>query len=256
MTDTRFASMTSANVKMMRAQEHLASLEQELAAFRQEITCPVRRECERDSLQQLWIVDEELPSPSYRFSLFIGDFLYNTRAALDHLVWDLVIASGNIPTRGNAFPLCDTPEEWSRVHPRRLQGVENEMLIQIRESQPCFGKYPFRNRRLAQLNELGNIDKHRRFNLTMTATDGGFWLPGLPSPDDTFIHTGAIRSGTVLARCPGAYFDVDFRPLIGIAFSDGIAAGENAYQVLVAIREVTRLTLDQFQRFLPRVVTA
>jgi hypothetical protein len=238
MEQTQFASMTSANVKLMRAQEHLASLEMELDSFRKNTSCPVARR----------------PSPSYRFSLYIGDYLYNTRAALDHLVWDLVIASGNQPTRRNAFPLFDDPARWERLHKQRLQGVEDSVRTVIKDCQPCFGSNSFRNRNLFLLEELSNIDKHRRFNLTTAATEGGFWVPGIASHRGTFIHQGGIRSGTILARCPAAYTEVDFAPALGIAFSDGLASGESVYQVLIDIREVTRLTVERFREYLPRVV--
>jgi len=250
-----FASMTSANVKMWRAQEHLESLEKGLDGFRKTALCPTIRHCEIDTRQQVWVVDQDLTTPSHEFSWFIGDFLYNTRAALDHLVWDLVLSCGNQPTRRNAFPLFDSPARWERLHKHRLAGVDDEIRAEIKDCQPCFGTYQFRNRHLFLLEELSNIDKHRRFNLTTAATDGGFWLPhGLPSPDGTFIHQGGIKRGTILARCPAEYMDVDFGPILGVAFSDGVAATESVYQVLIAIREVTRLTLDRFRQFLPRIV--
>jgi hypothetical protein len=255
LAEERFASMTSANVKMWRAQEHLESLEKELEAFRKSTDCPMWRECEIDTRQQLWIVDGDLPAPSYRFSLYTGDFLYNTRAALDHLVWDLVISCSNYPTRRNAFPLFDSPQRWERLHEQRLAGINDEIRAEIRDCQPCFGTNPFRNRHLFLLEELCNIDKHRRFNLTTAATDGGFWLPdGLPSPEGAFVHEGGIERGTILSHCPSEHMDVDFGPILGIAFSDGVAAGESVYQVLIAIREVTRMTLDRFKPFLPKVV--
>jgi hypothetical protein len=254
MAAERFASMTSANVKSWRAQEHLESVEKELEGFRKSTHCPMFRHCQLDTREQCWTVDGDLPTPSHRFSLYIGDFLYNMRASLDHLVWDLVISCGSDPTRRNAFPLFDSVERWARLQDARLAGITNEDIrAVIKDCQPCFGRNPFRNRHLFLLEELGNVDKHRRFNLTTSATDGGFWMPGLPTPDGTFVHEGGIERGTVLARCSSEHADVDLAPILGVAFSDGVAAGESVYQVLIAIREVTRMTLDRFTAFLPRV---
>lgn len=175
MAEPRFASMTNANVKMMRAQEHVEAFERDLDEFRKSAHCAVVGQCEMDTRQQVFFADEVEGPPAYRLSFYLGDGLYNMRAALDHLVWDLVISCGGYPDNRNSFPLCEDPNDWRRYKSGRLGGITDANIrAEIRACQPCFGSNAFRNRHLWLLEELSNIDKHRHFNLMTMATEGAF----------------------------------------------------------------------------------
>ncbi len=102
--------------------------------------------------------------PPTEWSLIAGDFVQNVRAALDHLVWQLVLANGETPTPGNAFPIfSNRPSkdrglsamgaDGHRARPARFRSGR-ELSSRMRDRA---GKASV----LAGLAELSNEDKHR-----------------------------------------------------------------------------------------------
>src|SRR5260370_38852808 len=55
----------------------------------------------------LWL--EVVRPPPPEISLTLGDCLHDFRSALDHLMWQLVLATGGQPTASTQFPIF-----WSR----------------------------------------------------------------------------------------------------------------------------------------------
>lgn len=54
--------------------------------------------------------------------MVIGDAVHNARAALDHLVWQLVLAAGNTPNRRTGFPVAEDDRNFRRAA-SALRGV-------------------------------------------------------------------------------------------------------------------------------------
>lgn len=104
-----------------------------------------------------WILKSEPPVVPSDLSALIGDMLYNFRSALDHMIWQLVLANGEKPSIQNQFPIFDSPSEYKRAKNRRLQGVRKDAISVIDRYQPINED----KIALAHLNSLGNIDKHR-----------------------------------------------------------------------------------------------
>ena len=106
--------------------------------------------------------------PPVGWSLIVGDFVQNLRAALDHLVWQLVRANGQQPGRSIAFPIFDQEPPMRRGHRERerwkamTRGVHPAALRFIERLQPYSpgGDGPSRNV-LTALRKLSNEDKHR-----------------------------------------------------------------------------------------------
>jgi len=98
------------------------------------------------------------------FSLAIGDFVHNLRSALDHLAWQLVIASPpNSPGRETAFPIWITNTPKQAANRLKLLGLfRPDIVIAINSYQPYqrSASNPASDP-LHILSELDNIDKHR-----------------------------------------------------------------------------------------------
>lgn len=105
--------------------------------------------------------------------LIAGDALQCMRSSLDYLVWELVEANGGTPDRQNAFPISLSETYYKReVDGRqRLRGMRPEAATRIDLLQPY--RLPAEQRKgspLALLDELANINKHRRVLLTNLQT--------------------------------------------------------------------------------------
>jgi len=119
--------------------------------------------------------------PHHELAVLAGELAHDVRSALDQLVSELVLENGNIPNRGNQFPLYDSRSRWERdVFDRGGGGVECDYCgVTENRSSPLFGlsdahvkviensqafNFP-KDKRAAHefslLRELSNIDKHR-----------------------------------------------------------------------------------------------
>src|ERR1700752_1107379 len=122
--------------KVQRASRHLEAPPAAIRPFVESEPKPYRFVSKVDvesSRYLLRVVIER--EPPIEWSLILGDFVQNLRAALDPLVWQLVRANGIEPTRRTAFPIFDQPpsrkrrqgewEKWNAmlkgVHPGALR---------------------------------------------------------------------------------------------------------------------------------------
>jgi hypothetical protein len=111
------------------------------------------------------------PIPAY-FSLIAGDFLQNLRSVMDYLVWQLIVANGNVPHKtSTGFPVCKSHADWEKASARKINGASQEAMKLLETLQP----YP--NRRngdiplpMEVLDELTNENKHRQLLFTSLAT--------------------------------------------------------------------------------------
>lgn len=101
-----------------------------------------------------------------RVGLLVGDTVQDLRSALDYLVFAL---SGG--QRGTQFPIDDRESDFL-VHrdgtgkrSPLLAGLDDATKERIRELQPFVDSK--KNRWLAHLRDLSNIDKHRHLNVVM-----------------------------------------------------------------------------------------
>ncbi len=94
--------------------------------------------------------------------LSLGDFVYNLRSGLDQLAWQLCLSGGGDPGRDTMFPIYEKEDAKSEeLFQKRVKGMPPDAIAIIRELQPYKRSASYRQHPLWQLNELGNIDKHR-----------------------------------------------------------------------------------------------
>lgn len=142
----------------------------------------------RLKLQQAWRHRQKLgeaiatewrpgePRPLH-FGVILGDFLHNLRGVLDHVIWQLVLLNGNEPTRANAFPICDTQEDFDKLAKRNLRGLTDDQRALVQEYQPYRLGDEARRHFLAVLRDLSNTDKHQFVHPTDVVSEGSEPVP-------------------------------------------------------------------------------
>lgn len=117
-----------------------------------------RQDPDSDWFVMTFHILEPLP---IRLGIIFGDMLNNLRGALDHLVWQLVLANGERPTSGNSFPVVRDVRQWPRSRQSKLKGVSDRCADGIKETQPFQSGRQAPFHWLALLNKMNNINKHR-----------------------------------------------------------------------------------------------
>ena len=170
------------NAKIDRASGQVSALNVDIDEFCLNIKRSIVLEIDRDVGEQTWFYRGATPEVPVEWSIRAGEILYNLRSALDHLVWQLVVANGQKPSRANQFPILDEEAQWTKHSTQnKLKGVEDECKKRIRflqpfnpmlqlpingQLRPCYAPV-FRT-----LRDLSNIDKHRHLNLILVGMDG------------------------------------------------------------------------------------
>ena len=173
---------TSAVAKIERASsavEGLSADAQKLCgAIQQSIVCETVDEAD---IKQ-WVYRGKRPVVPVSWSVQTGEILYNLRSALDHIVWKLVCANAQTPSRKNQFPIADDADAW-KAYCRRgaLDGISDRARAAIEYAQPfnpmlvlptTEGDRPIDAQVFRILRDLCNIDKHRHLHLIVSKTDG------------------------------------------------------------------------------------
>ena len=228
----------SFQAKLLWARQHLDGLRQDIFAFHQQEPCAVVHGFDRETGKHIWRVDGPPKLPQKSISLRLGDLLYNWRGALDHLAWSLVLANGNSPTERTCFPIVNSANDWNSTRvQRQVAGMHPQAIKEIEEFQPYNSECPYStNELLGLLNRLGNVEKHRHFNLTVASIGR---LCALSVEDhcltEKFIHQGPVEDGTVVASCISA-LNISFIAMFEPAFGQGgIAAGEGVDELMLKI---------------------
>jgi len=158
--------------KWTRAQAHLNRLSDEIfGVFPLNKTWPVRTEPDRSGLEYRFYVGE-LPrvEPDWAFSA--GEIMFNLRAALDYLAYELHLRRfrGRLP-RGvegtTQFPIYDRLDDFRRNF-HRIKELSRRDQRALEHLQPYVARRDqWHNARfwLSRLNALHNVDKHRKLHL-------------------------------------------------------------------------------------------
>lgn len=147
--------------KLARTQQHLDELDDEITAFVEGAPYSISYERKPDGTDHIWRVHVR-EQPPLALGSIVGDFLQNTRSALDHLIWQLAILSGKeTPNRNTAFPVCDTEGIFRAKGTRKkVADLNKEYRAAVEWLQPFQIGGAARNHWLWHLNELSRVDKH------------------------------------------------------------------------------------------------
>ena len=124
--------------KLARAEEEINELTKELSSF-----CEgQRRNTRMVEYPESKRINLEFHGPTpvipLSYSIQIGEIAYNLRSALDHLVWQLVLANYKEPSRSNEFPILRDEMAYNRAIKRKLAGVRSHIQAKIRQVQRPF----------------------------------------------------------------------------------------------------------------------
>ena len=157
--------------KLDRADEHLLALNEEIPQFLETEPFEMRAELDVERRRYSVLLDVR-KQPPLRWATIAGDFVQNTRAALDHLVWALVLLNGEEPSRRNQFPILDQPPATAKQHrhwAQALAGTDDTAKNLIELAQPYQREDGPEHHVLHGLRDMSNTDKHRTLLVTATA---------------------------------------------------------------------------------------
>lgn len=231
-------------LKTARAREQLdAFRDEQLAYFRREPYYTVSKfEPERGEYVIRYRVIEPPPP---RLSVLIGDVVHNLSSTLEHLAWQLVIASGNDPIeRVTGFPIFESQPNYAKLAPAMVQGIKPEFVTEIERLQP-YNREPPESDPLAVLRYLWNRDKHRLLVTTNAfVKDAVFGVRALRDIDLGMALTlspHVIEDGAEFAAIPATVtgpdpqVDVKGHGRVDVAFAEGSVTGLSVVDVLSGV---------------------
>jgi hypothetical protein len=177
--------------KLERAAVHLGSLRQQVAAYRAADPYEVAPEPTGTPGLTAYRLHIRQRVP-VEISTIVGDIVHNLRSALDSLAYEMALRHVGQPLnreqeKASAFPVCETPErfdKWFTTNKRdAMYGPDERRAFRIVQpfaiaeaaGDPAAyaGTYRWDDKR--RLNELSNLDKHRRLAVLGWGHDIMFW---------------------------------------------------------------------------------
>ena len=150
---------SNARSKVKRADEHIDELNRVLDLFLQTAFYRFGVEKRADTSQFLLKYQITTAVPRDDIALILGDVIHNLRAALDHMIWELVSRCNGTPTGELYFPVCETRAKLKKAINNgqiKVLGADIADLI-LNYIKP----YKRGNNLLFALHSLDIIDKHR-----------------------------------------------------------------------------------------------
>ena len=192
----------------------------------------------------------DVPAP---ICLIAGDAIYNMRASLDQLVWSLARLTG-IPKR-TAFPIIDGPVLTTsklKTFNERLVGVPMGAICEIDALQPYHRGAAYKTHPLWRLDEICNLDKHRR--IPANGSMAVLRFPNLP-PEE--IASGVVTIETTddgyIVSVPITLkhkLDLDTTMHFSLNFGGDISGISESFQGLIQIYKfIAESVLPRFARF-------
>jgi hypothetical protein len=229
--------------KFERADEHIRVLEDEMALWLAEEADRIEEEFDPQIGERRYWLDPR-PCPP-KWSLIIGDALYNLRSCLDHMVWQLVLANGGQPGRHTSFPIVATAHRFHHVGRSALAGVSDEACELVEAAQPYHPPDLRETETLWHLHELHNEDQHRHLGVYAVGQSA---LSHPEELDIARIHFGILDGRTELLAVRVAGPRVRLKPqhFLDVAFARRDRHGHplEVWRLLVdAGMEITALAL-------------
>jgi hypothetical protein len=250
------ASLDSVKLKVIRAAEHLKSLEGEAIRYFAGNPGSIVTETEDKSGRIILRFVAVTPVPAI-VPIIVGDAIQNLRSALDYLVWELVLAAKNVPTEKNMFPICTSPEAFKdQIARGRLTGIAPDALTEIETLQPHYYGQKCEGAPIRVIDAFCNINKHRRVLLTVlavhvartqiTSSESGTSVQEILSPR---YHDAEIAVGPVPSKA-GETVEMKGDFISFITFDEGAAKGMDISGVLNQLWHfVDKALLPKFEKF-------
>ena len=155
MQDHRTApSLNHAFARVNRATDHLSELKKNLVPLE-------ALGNESESSNTILLLSMPMPEPGLippLVSILVGEIVYNLRAALDYLIYELAFLDSGVRQEKTQFPICEWPKSWGTKHTQEdmLRGLSDTHKGDIKLLQP-FSSCEW----TGKLQALSNPDKHK-----------------------------------------------------------------------------------------------
>ena len=164
--------MNSINSKINRALDLFEGINNEYAEWKNLTPYKTITECNDERTTFILGVKFTLEPPVTKWSLIIGEILFNLRCALDHLVYNLAVSDSQINPPHNEkklmFPVSEKEVDFEKSVKRGLlRGLNQENIDFIKSVQPFNSSIDTNLHPLAVLSKLNNIDKHRYLQIAV-----------------------------------------------------------------------------------------
>ena len=207
-------TLDGCRAKVDRARLHIAELAESVRTFTDRAPYRVRGEVNETTNEVVFIAeaDPEFASVPIDLPLIAGEVAHQLRSALDHLVWQLVVANTGQPPEGtkSGFPIFQNAAGYAARAPAMIAGVSVEAAIRIEAAQPYNAGPDAARTLLWVVHELNNTDKHRIIPVTTTYSFVGhvrmFTRDGPPVdilPPQVEVRE-PLHDGMEIARVPSA----------------------------------------------------
>ena len=265
------ASLDGIRERLRWAQRHIHALDSDIRDW-QQLHCDTGAgefHPEADLIVLRW----DPPDYPMRWGVMWGNIAHNLRSALDHLVWQMVLAHGEIEPvaghGGHAFPIRHSVPNGSTfsdiyVENGKLAGVAASHLALVEKAQPYHfvaRSIPSELHPFALLDQLWQIDKHRHLNTTgfiypvHTEIQAGFDSgcdPGDVAAFHIFGTPRRLEPGELLAWVqfaasqskPDTYLKIPIEPVIDLETKDGPPSAESRVVTLRELGEIGRHVED------------
>jgi len=211
------ASLESVDLKLGRAKDHFYSVTEEIHKFQtdpESYRLTLERQPNRGGVCKV----TDVQMPPIKLGLLIGECVHQYRSALDHLLFQLVLANcrGRPSARAERraeFPIFDSGPKFRGKRKRKgvpstgsgrakIQDIAPSAQAVIERLQPYHRRKNPRALSLRQLQELSNIDKHRLLHVTYSAFRGStfdFQTRNVRAIDGFHFKAGALKRNAVIA---------------------------------------------------------
>jgi hypothetical protein len=200
-------------LKPARAYEHLELVQTEFEALGKTNDSGVIVDFESEPGYLIVKAYLRRPLPP-KWSIHIGESLYQLRSSLDHLVCHLTEKNGKVVDEHVEFPIFDTAKKFrdastGKLKPRikdKIGGLTPEQQAIVEREQPFEGRYGApADDPLWWLRQLSNFDRHRFLHLVSTTVVSAHDVIDPQWFADRYLtqvstHWGAFEGETEVAR--------------------------------------------------------
>lgn len=160
--------LASVRLKVKRAELHRKTLDDEGQAWVKRQKAAVIHNTDTEPPWHRLVVDAKAwEEPPPHWGIVLGDLIHNLRSALDHMIWQLVLANNRTPGRNNQFPIYShkpSPDAYGAC----VKGVADPAKAKIRKLQPYMRPQRPEPEPLEIIGFLSNIDKHQTIHAAAT----------------------------------------------------------------------------------------
>lgn len=218
------APLEGCRSKIERANEHIKNLEIETAEYLQTNKCSFPQHYDSAS-DELVLSFANVPVLPLRFSIIVGEAIYQLRSSLDHLVWDLCQFNNGTPASNSGFPIFKSLDGYKSRGEPMIQGVAASAKARIHSLQPLHRPAPTEDA-LWILREMNNTDKHKLIFVAQAHTGDRVHVSfpdGITSRSPTndfrlmrIIPENGAEFYRIKTRQTSVKVDVDLAPIIAV----------------------------------------